>query len=314
MAMKTICTVTLNPAFDQVGTTQQLTLGQVNKITTQGRYPSGKGVNVARVLASLDVPCSVTGFLGSENASEFVECFAREGIENRFSYVAGSTRTNVKIITTAGEVTDINFTGFSVTAESWATFANESLAYLSSVDYVVVSGSLPLGVAVTDFKAWLSALKQAGVKLAVDTSGAALTAALDVKPWFAKPNNHELAEFVGHELATDELLYQEGLKLQQAGIEHLVISLGEKGSFYFSPTGTYRAYPPLLETIVSTVGAGDSMVAGFIYGQYHNLEPVAMLNFATALSAFAVLQENVGERNPAMIAKLQQQVKVEQLA
>lgn len=313
-----IATVTLNPAFDLIGRVAQLELGQVNTIQTLGLYPAGKGINVAKVLASWRdlaatshplfnplqtnlAQVAVTGLLGEDNRAAFDADFAKYKLENHFVAVPGATRINVKV-TTDQEVSDFNFSGFNVTPEQWEDFRHQSLALLAGFDYVAVCGSLPKGVNLEQFTAWLKDLKALGGSLFVDSSLDGLRAALLAGANFVKPNEHELGQLVGKKFAADadfEQILATAAQLQdQHGIEHLVISLGAAGSVWLQKSAAgrnvLRAQPKRVEQVVSTVGAGDSMVAGFLLGLAQGLEPEQVISVASAISTHAVTIENVG--------------------
>ena len=128
-----IATVTLNPAFDLVGRLARIEIGEVNTVETLGLYPAGKGINVAKVLADLGAKLSVTGFLGEENQSDFVQAFAQNGVEDKFYRIAGKTRINVKITETEADVTDLNFLGFEISEKDWDAFTRESQTWERSM-------------------------------------------------------------------------------------------------------------------------------------------------------------------------------------
>ena len=180
-----IATVTLNPAFDLVGRL-------------------AKGINVAKVLADLGTKLSVTGFLGEENQGDFVQSFAKNGVDDQFYRVAGKTRINVKITETEADVTDLNFLGFEISEEEWEKFTAQTQNWESQFDLVAVCGSLPRGVSPEKFALWLETLHQQGLKVVLDSSNAALTAGLNAHPWLVKPNRRELEVWAGRALNSIE--------------------------------------------------------------------------------------------------------------
>ena len=250
-----IATVTLNPAFDLVGRLTRIEIGEVNTVETLGLYPAGKGINVAKVLADLGTPPTVTGFLGEENQGDFVQNFAQNGLTDHFYRIGGKTRINVKITETEADVTDLNFLGFRVSAQDWQKFIEQSV---------------------------------------LDSSNAALTEGLKAHPWLVKPNRRELEVWVGRPLNSREEIIEAAEQLRQHGIENVIISMGEQGSLWLNHEGVLQAKPPRCENVVSTVGAGDSMVAGVIYGLAQSWDKEKTLRFASATSALAVSQSNVG--------------------
>lgn len=289
-----IATITLNPAFDLVGRISRIEIGEVNTVETLGLYPAGKGINVAKVLADLGTKLSVSGFLGEENQGDFVNTFAQNGLTDEFYRIKGKTRINVKITETEADVTDLNFLGFEISETDWEKFSEQTSKWGSRFDLVAVCGSLPRGVSPEKFSLWLESLHNQGLKVVLDTSNAALTAGLKSHPWLIKPNLRELETLVGQSLNSQEEIITAAEQLRSKGIENVIISMGEKGSLWLNSEGVLQAKPPRCENIVSTVGAGDSMVAGLIYGFTQGFSKEKTLRFASATSALAVSQSNVG--------------------
>lgn len=308
-----IATVTLNPAFDLVGRLKRIEIGEVNTVETLGLYPAGKGINVAKVLADLGTNLAVTGFLGEENQGDFVNAFKQNGLNDEFYRIQGKTRINVKITETEADVTDLNFLGFEISAQNWENFVAQSSQWKGKFDLIAVCGSLPRGVSPEQFAEWLESLHQQGLKVVLDTSNAALTAGLTAHPWLIKPNRRELEVLVDRSLNSTEEIIDAAQQLRNQGIENVIISMGEKGSLWLNNEGVLQAQPPRCENVVSTVGAGDSMVAGLIYGFSQNWDKSQILKFASATSANAVAQSNVGVEDRKMIDELAEQVKITEL-
>ena len=305
-----VATITLNTAYDLVGRLKRIELGEVNSVETLGLFPAGKGINVAKVLKDLGVQVAVGGFLGKDNVGDFEHLFQTQGLEDKFQRVAGKTRINVKITETEADVTDLNFLGYEINEADWHHFVESSLAYCQQFDLVAVCGSLPRGVTPELFAQWLTLLHQSGIKVVLDTSNQALQAGLTAKPWLVKPNHRELEALVGHALNSLDEIIAAGKKLQAQGIANVVISMGAEGSLWLSDNGIVQAQPPKCENVVSTVGAGDSMVAGLIYGFIHHYSAADTLAFASAVSALAVSQSNVGVSDRALLDPILANVKV----
>lgn len=308
-----IATVTLNPAFDLVGRLARIEIGEVNTVETLGLYPAGKGINVAKVLADLGTKLSVTGFLGEENQGDFVQSFAKNGVDDQFYRVAGKTRINVKITETEADVTDLNFLGFEISEEEWEKFTAQTQHWESQFDLVAVCGSLPRGVSPEKFALWLETLHQQGLKVVLDSSNAALTAGLKAHPWLVKPNRRELEVWADRALNSLEDVIVAAQDLRARGIENVIISMGEKGSVWINNEGVLQAQPPRCENVISTVGAGDSMVAGLIYGFSQGWDKAKTLAFASATSALAVSQSNVGVSDKTALEGILAQVKLTEL-
>ncbi len=308
--MAKVATITLNAAYDLVGRLPRIEIGEVNTVETLGIFPAGKGINVAKVLKDLGVDVAVGGFLGEDNIGDFETLFKKQGLEDKFHRVAGKTRINVKITETEADVTDLNFLGYQITPEAWQQFTADSLAYCQNFDIVAVCGSLPRGVNPELFADWLKQLHQAGVKVVLDSSNAALTAGLKAHPWLVKPNHRELEAWIGHPLNSLDEIIAAAKKLKAEGIANVIISMGANGSLWLNDQAVIQAQPPKCENVVSTVGAGDSMVAGLIYGIEKGLSQAETLAFASAVSAFAVSQSNVGVSDVALLEPILVNVKI----
>lgn len=308
-----IATVTLNPALDLVGRLARIEIGEVNTVETLGLYPAGKSINVAKVLADLGTHLTVTGFLGAENQGDFVQSFQQNGLLDDFYRINGKTRINVKITETEADVTDLNFLGFEICTNDWRKFTAQSQTWAQKFDLVAVCGSLPRGVNAEAFAEWLASLREQGLKVVLDTSNQALTAGLTAKPWLVKPNKRELEVLVGSKLENLDQIIAAAQQLRAQGIENVIISMGEKGSIWVNAEGVLQAQPPRCENVVSTVGAGDSMVAGLIYGLSQGWNKTDTLKFASATSANAVAQSNVGVEDRNLIEALANQVQINEM-
>ncbi|OOF67927.1 1-phosphofructokinase [Rodentibacter caecimuris] len=305
-----VATITLNTAYDLVGRLKRIELGEVNTVETLGLFPAGKGINVAKVLKDLGIPVAVGGFLGEENQGDFMQMFHTLDLKDKFQRVSGKTRINVKITETEAYVTDLNFVGYEIDSNTWQQFVQASLNYCREFDIVAVCGSLPRGVSAKQFADWLIQLRQNNIKVALDSSNAALTAGLSACPWLVKPNRRELEIWAGRPLNHLNEIISAAKQLKAQGIENVIISMGEQGSLWLSNSAIIQAQPPKCEQIVSTVGAGDSMVAGLIYGLVKGLPQADTLAFASAVSAFAVSQSNVGVSDINLLTPILENVKI----
>lgn len=288
-----IVTFTLNPAFDLLGYCPKIELGDVNLVTTNDLLPAGKGINVAKVLSDLHHRVTVSGFLGDANREAFGQLFTKLGLDDKFQYVAGRTRINVKLTEETGDVTDLNFSGFIINDHQWSTFAEQSLTYLTNADMVVISGSLPKGIDLEAFSDWLTKIKTICPKVIFDSSRDALIAGLKAKPWLIKPNDKELEMLVGHSLPSINDVKIAALDLVNQGINNVIVSLGSQGALWVTKQEAWLAKPPKSK-VVSTVGAGDTMVAGIVHGLLSDFSIKQTLIFASAVAALSVGQAGVG--------------------
>lgn len=310
--MAKILTLTLNPALDLTVELSRLDAGQVNRSDEMHTHAAGKGVNVAQVLADLGHQLTVSGFLGEDNLQAFETLFAKRGFVDAFIRVPGETRSNIKVAEQDGRITDINGPGPVVDADAQQALLDRLLQIAPGHDAVVVAGSLPRGVTAQWLRELIDKLNALGLKVALDSSGEALRAALQASPWLIKPNTEELAHALGCEVVSPIAEAQAASRLHAQGIEHVVISHGADGVNWFSVGSALHASPPKV-SVASTVGAGDSLLAGMLHGLLSADTPEQTLRTATAIAAMAVTQIGFGINDPAQLAQLEQGVRVRPL-
>lgn len=309
-----LLTLTLNPALDLTGHLDQMHVGEVNLVHSGHLHPAGKGINVARVLKDLGAQVLVSGFLGQENQAPFHELFRECGLGDHFLVVPGATRINVKMVEACGRVTDLNFPGVAVSEGELLQFEHRLQELLPQVEYVVVAGSLPRGMTPVHLRQWLHLLAEQGKKVLFDSSGAAMAEGLAAKPFLIKPNEHELADWAGQPLESLEALMAAAESLQQRyDIPHVVVSRGADGVLWRAGSSWWQAKPPRM-SVVSTVGAGDSMVAGLAWGLSQSWPMDKILRLASAVSALAVTQIGVGVADAQQLADLMASIDVQQLS
>lgn len=312
--MKKVLCITLNPALDMTIAVDGLKIGEVNRATNAQLDAAGKALNSAQVLADLGIDCVASGFLGKENDAPFIKLFADRrtpaAIEDQFVRVDGQTRTNIKLVD-HGTTTDVNGKGFWVTDADKAKLLQKISHLSASCDAVLIAGSLPQGFEAADFRQLIDAVMAVNPKLAVDVSGEALKVAITYPLWLIKPNSDELTEAFGLACQTPD---EQRALLAAVGarIEHVVISMGEKGVHWFAPEASYHATPPKV-MVKSTVGAGDTLVAGMIQGLLNGEQDAQVLTQAVALSAHAVSIVGFGVADPERLATLMAQVQINRI-
>lgn len=283
-----IVTVTLNPALDQTVMLDSLQPGAVNRANSVRLDAGGKGVNVASCLADWGLPTIATGLLGRDNAAEFESLFARKLIDDRFVRIAGQTRTNIKIVAAdSGDTTDINLPGATADAKSLAQVHATLGELCDRRGIAVLAGSLPGGIDTNAYAGLLQQTAICGMRTLLDTSGAPLSAALEcgAVPYAVKPNRHELEAWCGRTLDTPRKLLAAARELQGLGIVLVVISLGAEGALFVDGEAqAYIAHPPAIETL-SSVGAGDAMVAGIAAAMIEKRDLESLARLATAFAA-----------------------------
>ncbi|MBM7036130.1 1-phosphofructokinase [Vibrio ulleungensis] len=316
--LQNVAVISLNPALDLTGDLEVLKPGQVNKALSATLMPAGKGVNVAKVLSDLGAGVTLCGFLGRDNKGDFERYFIENGIDNQCILVNGSTRTNIKIVDAQQSVTDINFQGFGVTDKDVERLEQQLFSLAKQVNYFVFSGSLPMGMSPKIAANWIAKLKRLGKSVVLDSSGEMLTKGVSALPSMIKPNEHELAELsIGLDLTTDatDLITQcstAAQALQSDGIECIVVSLGENGLIWIESNKRMHA-TPLTINVTSTVGAGDSVVAGYVWAKLNGYSPEKSAAFCTAMGTYAVTQVGVGVSSVSDITAMSESVIVRSL-
>lgn len=311
--MARILTLTLNPALDLTVQLDRLETGEVNRSQAMLTHAAGKGINVAQVLADLGHDLTVSGFLGADNQQAFTRLFERRGFVDAFIRVPGETRSNIKLAEADGRITDVNGPGPMVSEQAQQALFERVEEIAADFDLVVVAGSLPRGVAPEWLHKLLVRLKALGLKVALDTSGLALRAGLAAGPWLIKPNTDELAEALGASVGSLTAQAEAATRLRAEGIEHVVISQGAYGVHWFSSGIALHGLPPKV-SVASTVGAGDSLLAGMIHGLLSGHELHQTLRTATAIAAMAVTQIGFGITDAGQLQRLESGVTVRSLA
>lgn len=310
--MAKILTLTLNPALDLTVQLGQLQVGQVNRSDAMLSHAAGKGINVAQVLADLGHELTVAGFLGVDNQQPFETLFAQRQFVDEFVRVPGETRSNIKLAESSGRITDLNGPGPEVSEDEQQALMARLEQIAPGFEVVVVAGSLPRGVSPEWLQALLLRLKTLGLKVVLDSSGMALRAGLLAGPWLIKPNTEELAEALDAPIISIEAQAEAASRLRAQGVEHVVISQGSEGVHWFSSGVALQALPPKVE-VASTVGAGDSLLAGMVHGLLSGHSPQQTLRTATAIAAMAVTQIGFGISDAAQLKLLEKGVSVRAL-
>ena len=310
-----VVAVTPNPALDWTLTIPGFTAGAVDRVTAQRTRAGGKGVNVAARLAAHGHRVAATGFLGRDNAALFEALLADLGIEDRFVRLDGATRVGIKIVDPDGaETTDVNFPGLAPD-DTELLALDDTLAALAAAGarWAVLAGSLPPGVPATFYADATRVLREAGCRVALDTSGDALRHAIDARPQLVKPNVHELEALVGTSLPTRELVLGAARELVRRGVALVVVSMGADGALFVREGEAVLAVPPAV-AVGSTVGAGDAMVAGTVSGLLRGLSLGEVARLATAFSVAAIALGDGAAGDPvARVGALRERVTVERV-
>lgn len=301
-----IYTVTLNPSIDYVVQLPNLNLGEVNRLETTFKFPGGKGINVSRILSELAYPNQAWGFLGGFTG-EFVHDKLRElHIESHFTKIAADTRINVKL--KAEQETELNAAGPAITADEKQAFLDQ-FDQLKAGDMVIFSGSVPSSLPQTFYFDLIQKVKERGAEYAVDTTGEALKKTLPTHPVVVKPNNHELADLFQVELDSLEKIKTYGQKLIEMGAQHVMISMAGDGGMLVTPDHCYRSAAPK-GTVQNSVGAGDSMLAGFAGTFDATHDAVESFRYGLACGSATAFSADIATK--AKIEEVLPQIKIEE--
>ena len=260
-----IYTVTFNPAIDYVVRLDRpLAVGKVNRAKSEDCVLGGKGVNVSGVLAQLGCESVALGFVAGETGAWLERGLAAQGLRTDFVHLAhGMTRINVKI--KAGQETELNGAGPDI-PESAMQELEAKLDRLQKDDVLVLAGSIPASLAQTTYERLLARLAGRGVRAVVDATRDLLVNVLPYQPFLIKPNNHELSEIAGVPLESDEEITAAARDLQAKGARNVLVSMAGDGALLLDENGGVHRIGCPKGKVVNSVGAGDSMVAGFVAG------------------------------------------------
>ena len=257
-----IYTITFNPAVDLVIQVPNCQLGILNRSKGEEYVAGGKGINMSIVLKRLGVDNIATGFLGGFSGKFIEEFLEKEGITPQFISVEGTTRINVKV---KGKVeTEINAAGPTVDAEKFQRLMNYFEEVLQEGDVVFLAGNAAPGLDESSYVEVAKLCHVRGVKLVLDTTKVSLLACLPYRPFIIKPNQQELEELFGVNIQTQEEMLNYAFKLQEKGARNVLVSCGGDGAFLVSETGQVFVSSVPKGILVNSVGAGDSMLAGFM--------------------------------------------------
>jgi 1-phosphofructokinase len=256
-----IYTITLSPAYDVHAEADSLILRHENLAHVKSRDAGGKGVNISRALTCNGIENTAIVVLGKDNCADFKSALESDKIDYIGLEKCGRIRENLTLHINGDDETRISFSGFSL--DNSILDEVESLIFADSNTIVTFTGSVPKGVDMSEVKKFLVRLKNAGAKVVVDSRSFTLDDLTEVNPWLIKPNSEEIALYSGKEVNcfADCLDFAKGIV--DIGIENVMISLGEKGAVLVTKESAFTSVPPTINAL-STIGAGDSTIAGFI--------------------------------------------------
>jgi 6-phosphofructokinase 2 len=260
-----IYTITLNPALDRTLLIEKIKPDDSNRIEREDRYAGGKGIDVSRVLITLGIDNKAMGFIGGFSGEELEGRLLNDGISSDFVRISGETRTNIILndLSTGGQSV------FSARGPEVQPFELMQLIHklekINNCEVMIISGSLPPGIHAEVYRRIIEIAKEKGAKTVLDADGEALQIGVAACPDIIKPNRHELGRLIGRKLGSQQDILEAATKILKAGIPEVLVSMGALGILHVSAAGRYLATPPQIK-VQNTIGAGDSAVAGYVYG------------------------------------------------
>lgn len=300
-----IYTLTLNPSIDYVIELDQVELGSLNRTVKETKFPGGKGINVSRVLKRLKTDSMALGFIGGFTGRFIEEYLETEQIASDFVRVNEDTRINVKIKTE--NETEINAKGPKITDLEYETL-KKKIMNLSKDDLLVLAGSIPSTLPATTYEELVKICSGNGAKFVVDAEGELLKKVLLYRPFLIKPNHHELGELFHTTIDECEEVIPYARKLIEMGAQNVIVSLADKGAVFINTETVLVAEVPR-GTVKSSVGAGDSTVAGFLakYQETKSFEDAFKYGVssgsATAFSIGLCTREKIEEILPQVVIR-----------
>ncbi|WP_432403850.1 1-phosphofructokinase [Wukongibacter sp. M2B1] len=292
-----IYTITFNPSIDYILQVEDFSLGNVNRVTRDYKYPGGKGINVSRVLNNMKVKSKALGFIGGFTGEYIKNFLHNEGVDTEFIKVEGDTRINVKL--KSNEETEINGAGPEIKEEDINKLFVK-IEELTENDFVVLAGNIQNTLPNDIYAQIQKRCLDNRVKIIVDTTGEALTMTLKYKPFLVKPNVHELSEIFDAKISNMEEVIYYAEKLVEMGAENVIVSMAGDGALLICDEGVYHARAPK-GIVKNSVGAGDSLIGGLLANYTDSLSIVEAFKMgvacgsATAFSNDLCKQEDVKE-------------------
>lgn len=304
-----IYTVTLNPSIDYVIKVDKLTTGKINRVNEEHVYPGGKGINVTRILKSLDNDNIALGFVSGFTGDYIINSLQELNLKSDFIRVKeGFTRINVKV--KSEEETEINGQGPKISEEELDQFFNV-IDKLVDGDILILSGSIPSCLDERLYENIMKKVEDRDIKVIVDATKNLLLNVLKYKPFLIKPNNHELAEMFNVELNSTEDVVFYARKLKEMGAQNILISMGKDGALLVTENDEVFASSVAKGEVVNSVGAGDSMVAGFVAGYLKSNSYEEALRLGAASGGATAFSSDLATRE--FIDKLVDEIEIKKI-
>ncbi|MDE5125424.1 1-phosphofructokinase [Paenibacillus larvae] len=308
-----ITTVTLNAAVDKTYQVPEFREGSLHRIPEMSMLAGGKGNNVARVTATLGEPVIATGFLAGHTGKLIEKLLEEDGIRHEYMFVPGESRTCITIVDPRNSrQTELLESGPVIQEEHLNKMKQKIRQLAVRSSFVIFSGSLPSGCSPSAYVDLIRTAKEEGARVILDTSGEALEQSLAGLPDLIKPNEHEVAKLAGRSISSEVDILTSITSLNQRGIRHVVVSLGDNGALAGIDGSLYRVHLPKIN-MVNAVGSGDSMVAGMAIALMKEYSPEEVLKLGCACGSANALHMQAGRVQADEVYELQANIKVERL-
>lgn len=306
-----IISVTLNPSIDVTLWTDGMDPDATNRVLEEAREAGGKGINVSRVVQAFGMPNLCLSVVGEDNSDEFAGYLEEESIHYELLKVQGAVRENLTL-RYADHTMKINRKGPFLSVVMIGALMALIQSRMNEGDIVMFGGSLPENVAVSDYAELIMAVKQAGARVVIDSDLFTLEDYRRISPWLIKPNIHELRRILPVEDDSDEAVLRAACRVQQAGVENVLVSRGADGILCVNSRTAVKANAPEVEA-KSTVGAGDSALAGFLIGTVKEYGVEECVRLASACGSACVMQDGTALATRDLAFSLLDGIAVERL-
>lgn len=285
-----IVTLTLSAAYDIHCSGEKIESGKENFVSLLSKDAGGKGINISRALNEFGVDSFPIAVLGDENSKEFYELLEKEGLKVEVISVPGRIRENITVHTEDGKETRISLGASEVPQNLIELVEKITDGILENGDILTFTGSIPGGVDIGVAVAYLKRQAEKGVRVIVDSRSLTLSDIVEIKPFLIKPNEYEIIDYIGSEIFDIESAIRSAEQIRRLGVGNVMITLGGRGAVISSAEGSFYSSAPDVE-VKSTIGAGDSSIAGFVYALINGESVESALKISVAFGSAACLTE-----------------------